>query len=231
MRIEKYSRITFWPMAVLSIAFLYFYCVSNFHLAIAESHPTLFSVADNVIWAIFIIDYLILLGLSESKWLFFRTHIFHLVVVALPFLRVLRIGLLILMLTKTLGQLKNRILISIPVYTIVATGLFALLGAASVYDAEYQSDGSNIKTPQDAFWWAAVTIFTVGYGDKFPVTGQGRLYGVGLMICGIAIVGTVTATFAGWLIGQIREVESENIEILKKLEKIEARLIQPNNDR
>ena len=34
---------------------------------------------------------------------------------------------------------------------------------------------SNIHTPQDALWWAFTTITTVGYGDKFPVTTEGRM--------------------------------------------------------
>ncbi len=41
---------------------------------------------------------------------------------------------------------------------------------------------ANIKTPEDALWWAAETITTVGYGDKFPVTSEGRMLGVLLMV-------------------------------------------------
>jgi voltage-gated potassium channel len=162
--------------------------------------------------------------LSDSRKSFIRSHFLDLIVVALPFLRVLRIGLLVLMLVKMLGQLKNRILISVPVYALVTSILFVTLGAASVYDAEYQAEGSNIRSIEDSFWWAAVTIFTVGYGDRFPVTTEGRIYGVALMACGIAIVGTITATLAGWLISQIKEVESENKKLLDSLNRIEEKL-------
>lgn len=223
-QLDRYKRFMFIPLSGLSLVFLYLYVSSNFHFAIAENNQSLFEVANNLVWGIFALDYLIMLFLSTNKINFVRDHKIHLLVVFVPFLRVLRIGLLIVMLASLLGQLKNRILISIPAYTLTATTLFTLIGAASVYDAEYQTENGNIKTPQDALWWAAVTIFTVGYGDKFPVTGEGRIYGVGLMLCGIAIVGTVTATFAGWLISQIREVESENSKILSKLEAIEKRL-------
>lgn len=93
-----------------------------------------------------------------------------------------------------------------------------------MYDSEYLNNNSNIKTPSDAIWWAIVTIFTVGYGDKFPITAEGRLYATGLMICGIAVVGSVTATFATWLVSQVREVETEQKMIIDKLNEISQKL-------
>ena len=65
-----------------------------------------------------------------------------------------------------------------------------------------------------------MTITTVGYGDVYPVTHLGRLLGTGMTLCGVALVGTITASFAGWVISQIREVENENSEIKRELEEI-----------
>jgi voltage-gated potassium channel len=48
-------------------------------------------------------------------------------------------------------------------------------------------------TAGDAIWWAYVTITTVGYGDRFPVTTGGRLVGIMVMTTGVAVF----ATFAG----------------------------------
>ena len=48
---------------------------------------------------------------------------------------------------------------------------------------------------------------TVGYGDQFPVTASGRLVATTLMLCGIALIGVVTATFASWLLDKVKEVE------------------------
>jgi voltage-gated potassium channel len=50
---------------------------------------------------------------------------------------------------------------------------------------------------------------TVGYGDRYRTTGDGRYIAAGLMIAGIALLGVVTASLASWLIGQVRKVEAE----------------------
>ncbi len=53
------------------------------------------------------------------------------------------------------------------------------------------------------------TIATVGYGDRYPITGQGRFVAAGLMLAGIALLGVVTASIASWLIEKVREVEAD----------------------
>jgi voltage-gated potassium channel len=61
---------------------------------------------------------------------------------------------------------------------------------------------SNILTAEDALWWSYTTITTVGYGDRFPVTTEGRLIGVALMTVGVGIFGTYTALIAAWITGK-----------------------------
>ena len=79
------------------------------------------------------------------------------------------------------------------------------LGSITVLDAEQDAKGANITTFGDALWWARTTVATVGYGDRFPVTVQGRVVAVGLMLVGIALVGAVTATIAAWLVSQVEQ--------------------------
>lgn len=55
---------------------------------------------------------------------------------------------------------------------------------------------SNIKTAEDAIWWAFVTITTVGYGDRFPVTTEGRIIAALLMTAGVGLFGTFTGFIA-----------------------------------
>jgi len=60
---------------------------------------------------------------------------------------------------------------------------------------------SNIKTAEDALWWAMVSITTIGYGDRFPVTDAGRIIATVLMICGIGLFGTLSGVAASFFLG------------------------------
>ena len=66
----------------------------------------------------------------------------------------------------------------------------------AVLHAERDAEGANIETASDALWWGYVTITTVGYGDEFPVTNEGRIVGVFLLTIGVGLFGTFTAFIA-----------------------------------
>ena len=80
-------------------------------------------------------------------------------------------------------------------------------------EAERNSPDANIKTFGDGLWWAATTVTTVGYGDRFPTTPLGRLIAVVLMLVGIALLGVITATIATWFVGRLQVVEEEVAEV------------------
>jgi voltage-gated potassium channel len=71
--------------------------------------------------------------------------------------------------------------------------------SAGLYIAE---NGVNkaITSPLDALWWGVVTLTTVGYGDVYPVTPEGRLAASVLMLLGIGLFGAITATITSYLI-------------------------------
>jgi voltage-gated potassium channel len=83
-----------------------------------------------------------------------------------------------------------------------------------VLDVERSSPDANITDFGDAIWWAVTTMTTVGYGDRYPVTGIGRIVAFALMVGGIALLGTVTATLASWLVENV-EAEKEQSEDLQ----------------
>jgi voltage-gated potassium channel len=94
-------------------------------------------------------------------------------------------------------------------------------GLASL-DAERSNPDANITTFGDALWWACTTITTVGYGDFFPVTAQGRLIAVALMIAGITMLGVVTAALASWFIERLGHVEALERETQRDLDVVLA---------
>lgn len=76
---------------------------------------------------------------------------------------------------------------------------------ASIEILQVETDpGSNIHTPGDALWWSIATIFTVGYGDKYPVTAEGRMIGALLMVSGVGLLSVITGSFAAWFLGDRR---------------------------
>jgi len=52
----------------------------------------------------------------------------------------------------------------------------------------------------DSIWWTIVTVSTVGYGDRFPVTTAGRLIAILVMFLGVGVMGTVTGRIASLLL-------------------------------
>ncbi len=89
------------------------------------------------------------------------------------------------------------------------------VSALGVYFFEYSVSGSSIRSLWDGIWWAFVTICTVGYGDKFPVSDGGRIVGIFLMISGVGLLSMLTATVASVLVEQkIRE--GKGLEAIKR---------------
>jgi voltage-gated potassium channel Kch len=70
------------------------------------------------------------------------------------------------------------------------------LGSVLVVGAERGAPTVNIKTGGDALWWSIVTVTTVGYGDKYPVTAAGRVIGVFMLIGGVGLFGVFTGYVA-----------------------------------
>lgn len=77
--------------------------------------------------------------------------------------------------------------------------LLVIFSAIVILQVE-KDPNSNIKTAEDALWWAYVTVTTVGYGDKFPVTTEGRIVAIVLMTAGVGLFGTFTGFLASWFV-------------------------------
>ena len=149
-----------------------------------------------IIWIFFAFDYLARLSIAEDKKVFIRKNLLDLAAVALPFLPLLR-AIRALAAVTVLSR-RNRGSRSQQVTTSVVTLAFAtwFVAGLAVTEAERHVDGSNIQGVGDGWWWAITTMATVGYGDTYPVSTQGRIVGTALMIMGVALLGTITASIA-----------------------------------
>jgi len=79
----------------------------------------------------------------------------------------------------------------------IALVIFEVSGIA-ILKAETLSPDANIQTASDALWWAYVTVATVGYGDRYPVTTDGRIVGILLMTAGVGLFSVLTSYMADW---------------------------------
>jgi voltage-gated potassium channel len=149
-----------------------------------------------IIWIFFAIDYFARLSIAEDKKKFVRKNLLDLAAVALPFLPLLR-AIRALAAVTVLSR-RNRGSRSQQVTTSVVTLAFAtwFVAGLAVTEAERHVDGANIQGVGDGWWWAITTMATVGYGDTYPVSPQGRIVGMSLMIMGVALLGTITASIA-----------------------------------
>ena len=206
--LSAWERRSEWPLTAIALAFLAVYAwevVADLHGAARAGTE----LAMDVMWAVFIADYLVRLALAPQRGRWFVRHLFDLAVVALPVLRPLRLVRLIALigvLHRGAGMaLRGRI----TAYTAGGVTLLVLVSSLAVLDAERGAPGTPIHTYGEAVWWALATITTVGYGDLAPVTAVGRWAAVLLMIGGVALAGVVTATLASWIVSLVAEESAE----------------------
>lgn len=198
-----------------------------------------FDAADDAIWALFVVEYGIRLFLAPHRWNYVRqpAQLFDLAIVALPFLRPLRIlrsaralqGLRASRLFAYIGSgtqhvreiLKRRGLSYVLLVAVVV--VFVSAGLVTAFEAHAR--GATIHNFGDGLWWAIATVTTVGYGDKVPVTGAGRAVAIALMLVGVAIFGVVTASVAAYFVETGDKDHDPRIdEVQAALDRIERHL-------
>jgi voltage-gated potassium channel len=205
-RLQVYERRSAWVLTTAAVLFLAVYAWPILDSDLSPGLVRACSIANLAIGIAFGLDYIVRLTLAPAKRRFVRSHLLDLVVLVVPLLRPLRA----LRVVTALARL-NRTSVSVrgrtTAYVVGAVILLGFVSALAVLDAEREVAGANITSFADASWWAATTITTVGYGDQFPTTAEGRFVGVGLMIGGIALAGTITAALASWFVEQINTAE------------------------
>ncbi|MGL6257872.1 ion transporter [Vibrio sp. WXL103] len=84
-------------------------------------------------------------------------------------------------------------------FMMVISIMMLIFGSIYILYLEQGMPGANIHQASDALWWTFVTITTVGYGDYYPVTLEGRLVAIVLITTGVGMFGSFTAVLASWI--------------------------------
>lgn len=207
MDLARWEKIAEQPLNLAAFAFLIAYSWR----VIGDLHGPQAAVANTIIlatWIVFVGSYLASLALSPDRGSWFRTHLLELFVVALPVLRPLRLlqYVRIRRFERTAGGVFRT---RVSLYLAATIALLVYMATLSVLDAERPAPGANITTFGDGIWWSLVTVTSVGYGDYYPVTLTGRVIAAGLMLCGIGMLGLVTAALASWVVERIEKTRPD----------------------
>lgn len=204
-RVERWERRSEIPLLLLAVAFLIAYGIPVVDTRTNQELESFLVAVSWTVWAAFALDFVARLYLAEHRLKYAQSHWYDVALIAVPLLRPLRL-LRLLALARVLNRSAAGSLVGkVTTYAVGVAIMSVGLGALAALDAEQDAHDANITTIGDALWWAASTVFTVGYGDRFPVTTEGRLIAVALMLVGIALVGAVTASVAAWMVGQVAQ--------------------------
>ncbi|SDC95247.1 ion transporter [Williamwhitmania taraxaci] len=176
-------------------------------------------VIDTMVCVVFLFEFLYRFFNAESKIKFMRWGWIDLLasIPNVDFLRIGRVARLFRLFRIVRAFRSTHYLVSY-IFRDRIKGAFSSVVILSVLVIMFSSIGvlsfetapnSNIKTAGDALWWAFTTVTTVGYGDLYPVTTEGRIIAVVLMVTGVGLFGTFTGFVTSWFMDERREKSEE----------------------
>ncbi|WP_300678788.1 potassium channel family protein [Nocardioides sp.] len=207
-RVQRWERRSEVPLLLLALGFLLAYAWPVLDPRLSPDVETVLTIASWAVWIVFAVDFAIRLFLAHDRRAYALSHWYDVLLIVLPMLRplrMLRLLGLVRVLNRSAASRASRAVTYVAGVAVMAVGL----GALAMLDAERDAHGANITTFGDALWWAVSTVTTVGYGDRYPVTTEGRCVAFALMLVGISVVGVVTASVAAWLLSSINADKAE----------------------
>lgn len=201
---ENQEKLNFFNLLIIILSFYVLgSLIADTFFKLSPEISKVLVYVDNVICVVFLIDFILRFKRAEDKISFMKWGWIDLIA-SIPTLDFMRAGRLLrlIRLIRVLRAFRSTKHIVQHVFknkvegTLTSAALIAVLMLlfSSIAILQFETDpNSNIKTAEDAIWWSYVTITTVGYGDKYPVTTEGRIIAAVLMTVGVGLFGTFTA--------------------------------------
>ena len=187
-------------LTFLALVFLIIFSYPAFEPNISSTTQSNLDLLQWIIWGAFALDLLIGLVTATNRKQFIIKHPLDIAAVLLPFLRPLRLLRVISFGGLALQKVAIGRQFAITVKVFIASIFIAYISAVQITISERAIEGSNIKNFGDGLWWAITTVTTVGYGDRYPTSAEGKFLAVGLMVVGISLMGVITASVAAWFV-------------------------------
>ena len=193
---------------------------------IPEETQRVLDYADNALCGLFFLDFIYNLYTAPKRWAYLVSWGWIDLLSSIPTIDALRWGraarlmriLRVLRGVKSARVIAHFLVARRAQSAFLATMLLSLLllvfAAIAMLEFETVAE-SNIRTAEDALWWAISTMTTVGYGDTYPRTPEGRLVAVSLMAAGVGVFGTFSGLAASWFLSPAAEETDSDIEELK----------------
>jgi voltage-gated potassium channel len=200
-----------------------------------DSTRTILNYADYAVCFLFLLDFLNSLWRAEHRWRYMRTWGWIDLLSSIPTVDALRWGraVRVMRILRVLRLIKSaRTIVSFVVGKRAQSAFLAaillsllLLVSASIAILQFEVPaGGNIVSAEDAMWWAVTTMTTVGYGDRYPITSEGRLIAVFLMASGVGLFGTMSGLVASWFLAPAaKEADNDLVEIKRLLVEMKDR--------
>jgi voltage-gated potassium channel len=223
-------------MLVLSIFAILLLSFDTIFLIDQHTHRII-EYADTLLCILFFLDFLVTFYTSDRKLNYLITWGWLDFVSSIPMVSSLRWGrsARIVRIFRVLRGIRSARIVtsyilerraqSVTLAAVLTAIILITISSISILYFE-KVPGANIKTAEDALWWSFVTITTVGYGDKYPITTEGRGLAVVLMIAGMGLFSTLSGFIAAWFLspGQssadsdLKRLENQIDDLCKYLE-------------
>jgi len=198
----------------------------------SEGWMTFAEVANWIIWAIFAVELVAVLVVASRRMAALRAHWLDVAIVVLTipllgkalawlrlarFIRLARFGVIVSRALQAERRLTSGD--SLRVASILTVTAICIAGAGQAAFAS-----GDFPSLWDGIWWAVTTTTTVGYGDLYPTSVQGRIIGMALMFVGIGFLSLLTASIASRFVKQERGTEHD--EVMETLRKLQAEVAE-----
>lgn len=112
--------------------------------------------------------------------------------------------------TSVLLEKKNQIVSSVFIIIVLM-----MASSLCIYGAEHEVQPEAFKNAFSGIWWSMSTIFTVGYGDIYPVTVVGKIIGVVITFLGVGSVAIPTGIISAGFVENYTEMQKSRLNEVK----------------